>query len=118
MSDEEIRVRAVEAVREHLEISDATRQSTSLKTAWAIISAVIGATAIATWIVAGFLHANQMSLDRIEGQLEWKIPEQQLVSWANALDHLNRNVQQKDGVTGLNVPDPSSYRPVSANQPK
>lgn len=107
MSDEEIRSQAVEVVREHLELSDKTRIRTNLRNAVLIIGAIVtGTVAVCT-----YLNRISTSQDRIEASLLYKVPEGELVSWANALDKANRSIQQKDGTLGLNVPDPTMYRP-------
>ena len=96
----------MEAVREHLEISEKTRIKTSLRNACLIVGVFIsGTVAICT-----FLNRIVNSQDRIETSLLYKVPEAQLVAWSNALDKSNRGVQQKDGSLGLIVPDPVAYR--------
>ena len=106
MSDEEIKARAVEAVRQHLEVTENTRFRTSLRNACLIIGAIISGTVA----VCACLNRIINSQDRIETSLLYKVPEAQLVAWSNALDKSNRGVQQKDGSLGLIVPDPVAYR--------
>lgn len=107
MSEDETRRIAAEAVKDHLEISEKTRVKTSVKNAAAICGSLI----LATVAVCGYLNRIANAQDRIETSLTFKVPEAQLVGFANALDRANRGVQNKDGSLGITVPDPTDFRP-------
>lgn len=107
MSEEETRRIAAETLRDHLELSEKTRVKTSVKNAFAIVGTLIAATVA----VCGYLNRISNSQERIEATLLYKVPEAQLIGFANALDRMNRGVQNKDGTLGITVPDPTSYRP-------
>lgn len=104
---DEARRIAVEAVKDHLEISEKTRVRTSIRNAFAIVGTLIAATVA----VCSFLNKLSNSQERIEASLLYKVPEAQLIGFANAMDRLNRGVQNKDGSLGLTVPDPTAFRP-------
>lgn len=107
MSEEETKRIATEAVAAHLTISDKSRQTTSIKNAFAIVGMIIAGTVA----VCGYLNRIASAQERIEATLTYKVPEAQLIGFANALDRMNRGVQNKDGSLGITVPDPVAYRP-------
>lgn len=107
MSEEETKRIAAEAVAAHLEISEKTRVKTSVKNAFALVGTLIASTVV----VCGYLNHIVNSQERIEAALSYKVPEAQLIGFANALERQNRGVTNKDGTLGLTVPDPVAYRP-------
>lgn len=107
MSEEETRRIAGEALAAHLELSDKTRVKTSVRNAVMIVGSIISMTVV----VCGYLNRIATAQDRIEMSLAYKVPEAQLIGFANALDRMNRGVTNKDGSLGLTVPDPVAYRP-------
>jgi hypothetical protein len=77
---------AVQAVKEHLEISEKTRVRTSIKNAVGI-----GATVVAgTVAVCTYLNKMSNSEDRIEATLNNKVSFSEFTSWTQALDRANR----------------------------
>lgn len=118
MSDDEVRetakALAVEAVRSHLELSDKTRVKTSIGTAVAICATIVGATWAASWGIQTYLHSIEDGQSAIVKALEYKVPQQQLASWAYALQNANRPVP----ASGLVVPDPAQFRPAENKSDK
>lgn len=109
MSNEEIKATAVEAVREHLVLSDKTRVKTSVGTAAAVCVTIVGATWAASWGIQTYLHRIEDGQGRIESALQYKVPERQLASWAYALKNANTPIP----AAGLAVPDPAQFREVA-----
>lgn len=86
MSEEDIKARAVEAVREHLEVTEKTRIRTTVKSAIAVVGAIIAATIA----VCTYLNKISNSQDRVESSLHYKVSVHQFETWVSALDHQNR----------------------------
>jgi hypothetical protein len=99
---------ATEAVAEALEVSDRTKVKTSLRNAYLIVVTIVGATAA----VCAYLNRLSNSQERMEEQMAWKVPEEQLVDTMIALERGNRDLVHKDGSLGLNGVDPRLFRPA------
>jgi hypothetical protein len=103
MSDDDVRAKAVEAVREHLELSEKTRIKTSVRTSLGVMGSII----LGTVAVCTYLNKISNSQDRMEASLNYKVSIHQFETWVSALDHQNRMT-----VPALVVP---VVQPIKAN---
>jgi hypothetical protein len=111
MSEEEVRAAAVRVVKEHLELSDATRVKTSLATAAAIIVTIIGSTIGATWAVGKYVEGVNAGQTRIEDALTYKVSNGQFRAWTVALDKANRKLQPGQDLNVPELPEVEKARP-------
>jgi hypothetical protein len=86
MSDDEIKAAAVEAVRQHLELSDKTRVRMSIKMAITVCFTIIGA----TWVMSRYMLAITNGQERLEAALNSKVSYAQFEAWTRQLDRMNR----------------------------
>lgn len=104
---EELKQHAAKVVSDRLEISNKTRVRVSIGTAAAVCLTIIGATWSASWGIQSYLGDLKDGQKDLSKALAYMVPESQLTEFAHALDTANRDVLPH----GLNVPEPSQFRP-------
>lgn len=114
MSTEEIKATAVEAVCQHLELSEKTRVRLSVGTTIAICCSIIGATWCASWAIGNKLRDIGDGQARLESSLSYRVSVGQFASWSVQLERQNRGM---DGGKGLVVPELPAVKTAPSLQP-